>query len=166
MATKLQDATNNLAEFKALEAALLDAVRCKITVLLIVTDSQMVFGFLIDANDIHPPHLKQIITTIKGLYQHLKLIYVSKVFSHRKDTVLGNQIADALCTWALKSNKDNALHLQLQHHTLASRLLTLNKSSSLPTNITQVCNICLKEKDHNQSECPLFKFKHATKFYG
>ncbi len=159
MATKLVDASNNLAEFKALEEALLDAVRNKLLIILIVTDSQLVFDLLIDANDICPSHLKAVVANIRSLLRGITTLYVSKVYSHRKDPVVGNQIADALCTWALNSEREHRLVINLSHHTLASRLQALNKSSLLlkPSR----CEICLKEDDHTHSNCPIRGFLHS-----
>lgn len=161
-ASKLTEATNNVAEFTALEEALIDAVRNGLTVILVVTDSKMVFDFLIDAIDVYPTHLKQLIAKIKTLLTQITSLYASKVLAHRKDSIIGNQVADALCTWALNTDRESSLHLQLKHHTLANRLLSLNRNSTRLTSSSS-CDICLKENDHTHDNCPLLKFQHEAK---
>jgi ribonuclease HI len=158
VAFKILNASNNFAEFSAAEAALQDGVTNKHHTILIVSDSQLVFDFLRDANDIVPPHLREIAARVRSLCTQFAAIYVSKVYSHRKDSFLGNQVADALCTWALNSHRDHNLILQLTHHTLAQRLQSLNKSPPPPSNC---CNICLKKDDHKAEQCPIFSFQHA-----
>jgi ribonuclease HI len=83
-AAKVEDASNNAAEFSSLEEALKDAVKSEHRSILIVTDSQLTFDLLIDADyRITRPHLKVIADRIKLLLKNVPTVYVSKVFSHR-----------------------------------------------------------------------------------
>ena len=105
-AAKVEDATNNAAEFLALEEVLKDAVKSEHRTILITTDSQLTFDLLIDAgNRITKPHLKTIADRIQLLLKSAITVYASKVFSHRDETYLGNQVADAMCTWAVATTK-------------------------------------------------------------
>jgi ribonuclease HI len=165
-ASKLEEATNNVAEFSALEKLLADSIQCNHRSILVVTDSQIVFDLLIGKNDLLSPHLKVIADRIKALLKQAANIYASKVFSHRRDTCLGNAIADSLCTWAIYSSKAAPLVLTLSNHSLSMRLLAINKSDPQcpkpedPS--SDCCAICLKKKDHNHSSCPIRRLANAS----
>jgi ribonuclease HI len=159
-ATKVEDASNNAAEFVSLEEALKDAVKCQHRTILIVTDSQLTFDLIIDADyRIARPHLKAIADRIKALLKSVPIIYASKVFSHRSDTCVGNQAADALCTWAISSLKATPLIMTLSNHPIHTRMLAINRldpQCPQPENPSrECCAICLKKNDHNHSTCPL-----------
>jgi len=157
LAVKVESATNNITEFKALEASLDDSVKNGHSSILYVTDSSLVFDFLIGTNNVTLSHLKVIIDNIKLLMKRIDFIYASKVFSHRKDSVIGNVVADALCTWAMNTTREAPLIMLLTGNSLASRLLTLNKSlpgvQALSDTSKELCAICLKCRDHNHASC-------------
>ena len=165
-ASKLEEATNNVAEFSALEELLTDSIRCNHRSVLVVTDSQIVFDLLIGKNDLIAPHLKIIVERIKALLKQASNIYASKVFSHRRDTCLGNMIADSLCTWAINSSRAAPLVLTLSNHSLSTRLLAINKSDpqcpKLEDPASDCCAICLKKQDHNHSSCPIRRLVNAS----
>ena len=163
---KISDATNNLAEFAGLEEAMKDAVQSKHSTVLFVTDSQLVLDFLIGANAFSLPHLKDIVGRLKLLIKQIDTIYASKVYSHRSDTYLGNEIADALCTWNLNSKKTTPVVLSLSAHSLANRMLAFNQSDPLYPGQHDTgrdrCATCLKACDHNHLQCPIRKLVNAS----
>lgn len=158
-AAKIDNASNNAAEFQALEAVLRDAIKSEHQTILITTDSQLTFDLLIGAeNHITHQHLKEIATRIKTLMKSVGTIYASKVFSHRNDTCIGNQIADALCTWAIATPKADPLVMILSSHSLCTRMTALNRSNPQCPKLDhpgrECCALCLKKNDHNHSKCP------------
>ena len=56
-------------------------------------------------------------------------LHTRGVLIHRRDSYLGNEIADALCTWTLNNQKSAPLRLTLSTQSLATRLLAFNKST-------------------------------------
>jgi hypothetical protein len=161
---KSKNATNNFAEFNTFDLVLRDAIKEQHQAILVVTDSQMVYDFALGLNNTLLPHLKEIAASIRLQLKQIPTIYVSKVFSHRHSTVMGNQIADALCTWAMNSKREQPLHLQLTARTLADRLIFLNKDQILQNcdkNNAQ-CSICLKEQEHSQSSCCIRSYHPAS----
>lgn len=165
-AAKLDNATNNVAEFTALEEALKDAIQFNHSVVLFVTDSQLVFDFLIGANSVSLSHLREIIARLKLLVKKIPTIYASKVYSHRRDAYLGNQIADALCTWTLNSQKSAPLRIILSTQPLATRLLAFNRNDPLFTEPSDTgrdrCALCFKACDHNHLQCPTRALRNAS----
>jgi len=155
-----------MSEFTALEAALKDAGKNAHMTILYVTDSQLVYDFLIGANKVLLPHLKSLIDAIKVLMKKVDFIYASKVFSHRKESVVGNVVADSLCTWAMNTTRESPLIMTLSGHSLANRLLTINKNQSglqhLSDTSKEICTICLKNDDHNHSTCKLHNLTVAN----
>jgi ribonuclease HI len=162
--SKLSNATNNFAEFKIVELALKDAVKEQHQTILIVTDSQMVYDFVTGLNNISLPHLKELLASIRLLIKQIARLYISKVWAHRRSTVIGNQIADALCTWALNSKREHQLHMQLTGRSLATRLMALNKGQ-IPTNYngnSSLCLTCLKKNDHNHHSCCICSYQPVS----
>ena len=163
-ATKSSNATNNFAEFNALELALRDALKEHHHTVLYVTDSQMVYDFVLGLNNTVLSHLKEIVTSIRLQLKQIPTIYISKVFAHRRSTVIGNQVADALCTWALNSHRSQSLHLQLTARSLADRLIALNKDQTpiVSNRSNTICSICLKDSDHAHSACCIRSYQPAS----
>jgi ribonuclease HI len=158
--TKLPQATNNFAEFRSLEKALIDATMNAHTCILLVTDSQIAFDFTMGMNTVTPPHLKDLCNSIQALIKRVDTIFISKVAAHKRNTFLGNQVADALCTWALNSNREHELIMQLNSLALADRLLAINKTQG-PHSASR-CDICLKDNDHKCNACPIRKFQQSS----
>jgi ribonuclease HI len=164
-AQKFNNATNNFAEFKTFDLVLRDAVKEQHQTVLVVTDSQMVYDFALGMNKTSLAHLKEIIESIKLNLHQIPTLYISKVFSHRRSTANGNQIADALCTWALNSVREqNSLIMQLTSRSLADRLLLMNKQQNLRKDCKSgsFCEICLKENDHTCKSCPISSYQPAS----
>ena len=174
---KRGESTNNVAEFKALLNALQYACGRKLKRILIVTDSQLVADFLKGANRISQKHLLAITQDIIALLPAFSAIYVSRIPSHQ-DICIENDVADALCTWAMGTEK--SLTFTVHPHyvvpytdkpptlalgALPSRMLSKlradPKSAPPPAN---ACTVCLKTADHKAPTCPIERFASLSSF--
>jgi ribonuclease HI len=180
-ATKIDSpTTNNVAEFKALLAALKKAHRQKLRRILLVTDSLLVANFVKGTARIKHAHLASILLEIKQLFPAFESVHVSHVRSHANVST-ENAIADLLCTWAIRADASvaftgafsprvdtqepltelltllthAALHAANPHPENADLAVPLPASNALAGRHTR-CTHCLG--DHNADSCPLVQF--------
>lgn len=170
---KRGESTNNVAEFKALLKALHYASRRNLRRILIVTDSQLVADFLKGANRISQRHLLDITQDIIALLPAFSAIYVSRISSHQ-DICIENDVADALCTWAMHTEKSLSFTVHPKYvvpytdvppkHALAAlpaRLSRLRANSTPPDNS---CSTCMKTAHHKAPACPIERFAGLPSF--
>ncbi len=171
---KRGDSTNNVAEFMALYNALLYAIKRKLQRILIVTDSQLVADFLKGANRISQKHLLAITQDILALLPSFAAIYVSRIPAH-KGLCIENDVADALCTWAMDTEKALTFtaHPDIRHVVpanvptpralvgLPARMARLDNKPTLPASS---CTVCRKVAHHNAPACPIAQFSALPSF--
>ena len=158
--------TNNVAEFHALLEALSYAALKRLKRILIVTDSQLVANFIKGLNRITQEHLIAITLKIRALLASFDAIFVSHIHAHR-DLLIENDVADALCTWAIKSGQTldcsstpsrsgicmTALSIKVQTQTPAQAVAALSSRD---------CSICHQNAKHKSAKCPIFRFSRLT----
>jgi ribonuclease HI len=147
--------TNNIAEFEALLKSLQHASAKQLKRILIVSDSELVANFIKGKNRITHDHLIAISIRIIELAAKFDAIYVSHIKAHQKVS-LENDVADALCTWSIKTGlcfykaSDNAPRY------LASALPML-VSRAAPHHPPSGCSVCC-QPNHKMDNCPIKRF--------
>jgi hypothetical protein len=158
----------------ALYNALQYAIKRRLKRILVVTDSQLVADFLKGANRISQKHLLAITQDIVALLPFFNAIYVSRVPAH-KGLCIENDVADALCTWAMDTEKTLTFtaHPGYQQAVpadvppqralsgLTARMNLLSAKTPLPKS---ACTVCHKVAHHNASACPIEHFSSLTSF--
>ena len=160
--------TNNLAEFQALLNALKHAITKKMRRILVVTDSELVANFLKGLNRIDKSHLLSITLEIAGLIVFFSAIYVSRIPSHKAVSV-ENDVADALCTWAMCSEQPitHCAHPKrvVAEQVMAPLIPKLKKLSKHAPREHYACDHCLKSAHHKSEACPLLRFAQLSTFH-
>jgi ribonuclease HI len=167
------ESTNNFAEFQALLNALLYANNRKLKRVLIVTDSELVANFLKGINRITEKHLLNITRSIVGLLPQFQAIFVSRISSHQ-GVCIENDVADALCTWAMSTRQPLTLCVHPKYckpytdetekrplEVLPTRMTHLSRRTAPPKNS---CCACHKAAHHNVTACPITRFAALTSF--
>lgn len=168
--------TSNQAEFQALLLALQLASDRKLKRILVVTDSALVAKFLRGLYSVLNDKLVSIIDHIKTLLPLFEAVYVAKIPSH-KEMCIENDVADLLCSWAIKSGSliEHESPLSCPREPLQPRSIServqqlrtdnvqhvsaiLNKMTPTPCDsaIASSCKHCTL--DHSDSACPLKRF--------
>jgi ribonuclease HI len=156
--------TNNQAEFTALLMALKHAVSKKLKRILIVADSSLTANFIAGRNRIRQECLYGLSLQIEALIPNFEAIYVSHIHSHQAVTP-ENDLADALCSWALSTDCSATHSANLQrvpHSNERLELLPLilqhaAKDSCKNSRSNQGCTLC-SQSNHVQRECPITQF--------